>query len=153
MTGVQACALPISSPLSLPATLRVNIRSGEPGPQLVRIELVDEAGRTAFGELALGFSPVLARGGATEALTIDISGDSGYDELEVIVEPFLDGLPELLNESVRGVRLFDGNILGVPVEVDGDRVEINGPIDFDLFPSDLAGGRLGLRVQIGRAHV
>jgi len=112
----------LPSPLSLPVTLRVNIRSGEPGPQLVRIEIVDEVGRTAFGELALGFSPVLARGGATEALAIDISGDSGYDELEVIVEPFLDGLPELLNESVRGVRLFDGNILGVPVEVDGDRV-------------------------------
>ena len=140
----------LPSPLSLPATLRVNIRSGEPGPQLVRIEIIDEAGRTAFGELALGFSPVLARGDTTEALAIDISGDSGYDELEVIVEPFLDGLPELLNESVRGVRLFDGNILGVPVEVDGDRVEINGPIDFDLFPSDLAGGRLGLRVRLDR---
>ena len=137
-------------PLTLPATLRVNLRSGEPGPQLLRIEVVDEAGRTTFGELAVGFNPILERGEATEALTIDISGDSGYDELEVIVEPFLDGIPELLNESVRGVRLFNGNILGVPVEVDGDRVEIDGPIDLDLFPSDLAGGRVGLRVRLER---
>ena len=154
-TGVSRVAvdgedveLPV--PLTLPATLRVNLRSGEPGPQLLRIEVVDEAGRTTFGELAVGFNPILERGAATEALTIDISGDSGYDELEVIVEPFLDGIPELLNESVRGVRLFNGNILGVPVEVDGDRVEIDGPIDLDLFPSDLAGGRVGLRVRLER---
>jgi hypothetical protein len=89
-------------PLPLPSTLRVNLRSGEPGPQLLRIEVVDEAGRTVFGELAVGFNPILERGAATEALTLDISGDSGYDELEVIVAPFLDGIPALLNESVRG---------------------------------------------------
>ncbi|MEE3180845.1 MAG: hypothetical protein VX288_02970, partial [Planctomycetota bacterium] len=137
-------------PLALPATLRVNIPSGRPGPRLVRVEAVDEAGRTVFGELALGFSPVLERGERARALTIDISGDSGYDELEVIVEPFLEGIPELLNESVRGQRLFNSSILGVPVEVDGDRVEIDGPINFDIFPSDLAGGRIGLRVRLDR---
>lgn len=137
-------------PLSLPATLRVNIRSGDPGPRLVRIEVVDDAGRTVSGELALGIGPILARGSKTSALTIDISGDSGYDELEVIVEPFLEGIPELLNEAVRGQRLFNSSILGVPVEVYGDRVEVDGPINFDLFPSDLAGGRIGLRVRLDR---
>ncbi len=137
-------------PLTLPATLRVNIPSGASGPRLLRVEVVDDAGRTAFGELALGFSPVLERGEKSSALTIDISGGSGYDELEVIVEPFLEGIPELLNDSVRGQRLFNSSILGVPVEVDGDRVEIDGPITFDIFPSDLAGGRIGLRVRLDR---
>ena len=90
------------------------------------------------------------RGEKSSALTIDISGGSGYDELAVIVEPFLDGIPELLNDSVRGQRLFNSSILGVPVEVDGDRVEIDGPINFDIFPSDFAGGRIGLRVRLDR---
>lgn len=137
-------------PLALPATLRVNIMSGDPGPRLLQVEVVDDAGRAVFGELALGVNPILERGEKTSALTIDISGDSGYDELEVIVSPFLEGIPGLLNDAVRGQRLFNSSILGVPVQVDGDRVELDGPINFDLFPSDLAGGRVGLRVRLDR---
>jgi hypothetical protein len=59
----------------------------------------------------------------------------------------------MLDAGVRGVRLYDGSILGVDIEVTGERAEVTGTIGFDLFPSSTAGGRVGMRVDIQRIRL
>jgi len=135
---------------ALPHTFTANVARGAQGngPRLVRVEAVDVFGRVVFAELAVGFAPLLAKGAAAAGLTLDVSGSSGYDEIETIARPFLADLPALLNTSVRGVQLFNSSILGVDITATGDRVEIVGPIGFDLFPSAANGGRVGLRASL-----
>jgi hypothetical protein len=143
-------ALPAS--VVLPHTFAATVvrGPGESGPKLARVEAVDEFGRAVFQELAVGFAPLLRKGAETAGLALDIAGGSGYDELEVIVQPFLSDVPALLDQAVRGVRLYQGSIAGVDITVTGDRVEVTGPIDFDFLPSSANGGRVGLRAAVPR---
>jgi len=116
-----------------------------PGPNLILIEAVDEFGRTVFTEVAVGGRPILPAGSATPGAALDITGTSGYGEIEGIVRPFVDELPALLDSGIAGARLFTGSVLGVDLTVTGRRVEVSGPIGFDLFPSAVRGGRIGLQ--------
>jgi hypothetical protein len=123
-----------------------------PGPHLVRAEAVDEFGRASFHELALGSEPLIRAGAAAPGLLLDLTGSTGYAELEVIVQPFLGEVPALLDAAVRGRVLFDGNVV-VNHRVTGDRVEVTGAIGFDLFPSAASGGRIGLEVRLERVRL
>ncbi len=141
--GVEALpAGPLRAAADFAASVPVS-----PGPNLILIEAVDEFGRTTFAELAVGGRPLLLAGSATPGAALDITGSSGYEEIEGIVRPFVDELPALLNAGISGVRLFSGSVLGVDMTVTGERVEVSGPIGFDLFPSPVQGGRVGLRAR------
>ncbi len=144
--------LTVAAGVSLPHIFSATVtrHAADGGPKLVRVEAVDEFGRAAFGELAVGFGPLLREGASGPSLTLAISGGSGYDEIEAVARPFLAGLPSLLDDSVRGTELYNGNIVGVDVRVIGRSVEVIGPIGLDLFPSSANGGRVGLRASIQR---
>lgn len=123
------------------------------GPNLVRIEAVDEFGRASFLELALGRTPLLRRGEAARGLLLDIAGTSGFDEIEGIVQPLLGEVPSLVDRSVRGVVLYEDEFLGVGLRVTGNRAEVSLPMRFDLLPSDVNGGRVILRVRLDQVRV
>jgi len=147
---VDGADVAVPAGVALPYTFRVDVSRPDsgPGPFLVRVEAVDDAGHATFRELAVGFGPLLRTGAETDALALDISGGSGYDEIEAIIEPFLDEVPTMLNDAVRGVRLYNGTIAGVDITVTGQRVQVMGEIVLLLEPSIENGGRLVLRVVI-----
>jgi hypothetical protein len=116
------------------------------GPNLVRVEAVDDFGRAAFASIAVGGTPILRTGEAALGLALDLTGDGGYGEIETILRPFLSQVPALLDAGIRGVRLYEGSVLGVDITVTGNRVEVTGPIGLDIFPSGAGGGRVGMKV-------
>jgi hypothetical protein len=146
VAGIDAS--PAAPPIA-PYDLEVDVPLS-PGPNLIRCEAVDEGGLTVFDELAVGRSPLLPSGGASQGFVLDITGATGYDELQAIVRPFLDDVPALLDGAVRGVLLFEGSVLGVDIRVTGERAEVTGPVSFDFFP---AAERVGMNVGFPRIRL
>ncbi|MBI4606237.1 MAG: hypothetical protein HY721_30080 [Planctomycetes bacterium] len=121
-----------------------------PGPNLLRVQAVDDFGRSTFKDVAVGRPPLIPVGGKSMGVALDLSGTTGYDEVEKIVRPFLNQVPALLNQAVAGVELYRGSVLGVDIRVTGNRAEVPGAIGFDLFPSSAGGGRVGLAATFER---
>ncbi|MBI4585091.1 MAG: Ig-like domain-containing protein [Planctomycetes bacterium] len=124
-----------------------------PGLNLLRLEAVDEAGRTAFLELGIGRASVLLAGQAARGLLLDLTGQGGYGELEAILQPFLSQVPAALDGAVRGAVLYQNNFLGVDLRVIGNRVEVAGAVGLDLYPSAAGGGRIGMTVRLDQVKL
>jgi hypothetical protein len=136
--GAPLAALTFSSEMQLP-----------PGPSLIRVQAVDDQGRAVHREVAVCVEPFLAAGALGEGLALDLSA-SGFDEVEVLLRPFLAGVPALVDAAVRGSLLFEGSVLGADIRVTGNHVEMPGTAVLDLFPSADGGGRAGMSIRFDR---
>jgi hypothetical protein len=136
--GPPLPALLFASQIQLPA-----------GPSLLRVEAVDDQGRATFREVAVCVEPFLHAGAPSEGVALDLSA-SGFDEVEVLLRPFLGQVPALVDGAVRGALLFEGSVLGADIRVTGNRVEMPGAAALDLFPSGDGGGRVGMSIRFDR---
>ncbi len=87
-----------------------------PGPNLIRVEAVDDFGRATFAELPVARGPVIRRGAFANGLTFDITAGPGYNEVEGILRPLLAQVSGDLSDAVTGMRFsFDAVVADVDV--------------------------------------